>query len=125
MPQPVKLSDELVEDARVASDATERSIAGQVEFWARLGRALEPALRGDQVIALKRRGDQRSLRDLLESVSTAEGRARLDTVLAARPFPHFEAGEHGSGNVIKIDADGTRTVGRFEGRVFVAQTRAR
>ena len=38
MSQPVKLSDALVLDARLAGEAVERSIAGQVEFWARLGR---------------------------------------------------------------------------------------
>ena len=44
MSQPVKLSDALVLDARLAGQALERSIAGQVEFWARLGRAIEPLL---------------------------------------------------------------------------------
>ena len=40
MSQPVKLSESLVLDARLAGDAVERSIAGQVEFWARLGLSL-------------------------------------------------------------------------------------
>ena len=39
MSQPVKLSDSLVLDARLASEVVERSIAGQIEFWARVGRA--------------------------------------------------------------------------------------
>jgi hypothetical protein len=38
MSQPVKLSDALVLDARLAGEVQERSIAGQVEFWAKLGR---------------------------------------------------------------------------------------
>ena len=37
----VKLSDALVLDARLASEVLERSIAGQVEFCARQGRAIE------------------------------------------------------------------------------------
>ena len=41
MGQPVKLSDALVLDARIAAEAQERSIAGQVEFWAKLGRSVE------------------------------------------------------------------------------------
>ena len=48
MSQPVKISDALVLDARLTGEVTERSIAGQIEFWARLGRAIEPLLRGDQ-----------------------------------------------------------------------------
>ena len=47
MGQPVKLSDTLILDARVVGKAAERSIAGQIEFWARVGRAVEPLLRGD------------------------------------------------------------------------------
>jgi hypothetical protein len=33
MSQPVKLSDALVLDARLAAEVQERSIAGQVEYW--------------------------------------------------------------------------------------------
>jgi hypothetical protein len=47
MSQPVKVSDTLAQDARLMGEAADRSIAGQIEFWARLGRAIEPLLRGD------------------------------------------------------------------------------
>jgi hypothetical protein len=40
MSQPVKLSDSLVLDARITGEVVERSIAGQVEYWAKLGRAV-------------------------------------------------------------------------------------
>lgn len=36
MSQPVKLSDGLVLDARITGEIAERSIAGQIEFWARV-----------------------------------------------------------------------------------------
>src|SRR5687768_11176050 len=52
MSQPVKLSDELVLDARLVGEGLERSIAGQIEFWARLGRAIEPVLQVRQAKAL-------------------------------------------------------------------------
>jgi len=42
MSQPVKISDELILDARLTAEIAERSIAGQIEFWAQLGRAIEP-----------------------------------------------------------------------------------
>ena len=57
MGQPVKLSESLVLDARVTGEVAERSIAGQIEFWAGLGRAVESVLRADKVLALKRRGE--------------------------------------------------------------------
>ena len=33
MSQPVKISDELILDARLTAEFAERSIAGQIEFW--------------------------------------------------------------------------------------------
>ena len=123
MPQPVKLSDDLVMDARVTGDLAQRSIAGQVEFWARLGRAVESLMRADHVLALKRRGDERPLSKCLELAETAEGRELLAAHLAARPFPHFEAAVEQPGVLIKIDEDGTRTAGRFVNRVFVPTAR--
>ena len=54
MPQPVKLSDPLVDAARAAAQDAERSLAGQIEHWARLGRAVESTLSVDAAIRLKR-----------------------------------------------------------------------
>ena len=45
MSQPVKLSDALVLEARMEADAQERSIAGQVEYWAKLGLSITACLR--------------------------------------------------------------------------------
>jgi len=118
MAQPVKLSDDLVLDARLTGEASERSIAGQVEHWARLGRAVEGVLRSGEVLALKRRGDVRPLSAALSSVETAEGTERLRAHLAERPYPHFEVSPDQPGLLVKIDEDGTRTVGRFVNRVF-------
>jgi hypothetical protein len=42
MSQAVHLSDELIDDARTTAARAERSIASQIEFWARIGRAFEP-----------------------------------------------------------------------------------
>ena len=43
MPSAVKLSDEIVAVARKEALVMKRSIAGQVEFWAQLGRSVEAA----------------------------------------------------------------------------------
>jgi hypothetical protein len=119
MSQPVKLSDALVLDARIAGEAQERSIAGQVEFWAGLGRSVELLLDGRQVIALRRGGCAEPLSRALTSVETAEGRRRLQDVLAHRPYPHFEQAPNDPHLLVRIDEDGSRTVGRFVNRIFV------
>jgi hypothetical protein len=118
MGQPVKLSDELVLDARVAGETGERSIAGQIEYWARIGRAIELYLRVPEALKLKRQGDARPLSALLSSVDTAAGRKRLARHLENVPFPHFRPAPGKRGLVVKIDQDGTRTVGRFVNREF-------
>ncbi len=119
MGQPVKLSDSLVLDARLTGEVAARSIAGQIEFWAGLGRSLEPLLRGDVALALKKRGEARPLSECIESVNTSAGQARLKATLLARPFPHFEAAPK-PGLLVKVDEDGKRTLGRFLNRQFKA-----
>lgn len=118
MSQPVKLSDELVLDARVAGAAVERSIAGQVEFWAKLGRAIEPLLQGTQVLALCR--NAKPISECLSDIDSPAGRAQVQAYLQTVPYPHFEAAPGEPGLLIRIDADGTRTKGRFVNRQFEA-----
>ena len=120
MSQPVKLSDELVLDARLTAEAAERSIAGQIEFWAQLGRALEPLLEGTRALALRRAGAVRSLSECLAQVDSEAGRQRVASFLQSRPFPHFEPVPGAPGLLVRIDEDGTRTTGRFIGREFRA-----
>lgn len=118
MGQPVKLSEALVLDARVVGETAERSIASQIEFWARIGRAVESVLRTDSVLRLKQRGEAAPLSDCLRTVDTKAGRARVKAHLADRPFPHFEPAADRPGFIVKIDEDGKRTVGRFVNREF-------
>jgi len=120
MSQPVKLSDDLILDARITSELAERSIAGQIEFWAKLGRAIEPLLSGSQVLALQRAGGAKPLSACLEAVDSPEGRRRVAEHLKAQPFPHYEQAPDRPGMLVRIDADGKRTVGRFVRRKFKA-----
>jgi len=124
MSQPVKVSDTLVLDARLTGEVAERSIAGQIEFWARLGRAIEPLLRGDQALALCRAGDARPLSECLRSVDSLEGRRRVAEHLKTRPYPHYEPADS-PGLLIKIDSDGKRTLGRFVNRQFQTVKKAK
>lgn len=41
MSMAVKLSDSIVSDAQVISKALNRSVAGQIEYWARIGKIAE------------------------------------------------------------------------------------
>ncbi len=119
MGQPVKLMDSLVLDARLAGEVEHRSIAGQIEFWARLGEALEPLLRGLQVMALMRSKSARPLSALLESVDSPSGRRRVADHLKSLPFPRYAPAPGRPGFLVRTQADGSREVGRFIRRRFV------
>jgi hypothetical protein len=59
------------------------------------------------------------LSERLRDIDTPAGHARVAAGLASGPFPHFAAVPGRPGLLIKIDRDGTRTVGRFVNREFV------
>jgi hypothetical protein len=118
MIQPVKLSDALVLDARVAGETFKRSITAQVEYWARLGQAIEPLLEGRQVWKLFRIAAAQPLSACIDSVDTPDGRRRVVEYLKSQPFPQYEPAPDLPGWLVRIEADGTRTVGRFVNRKF-------
>jgi len=118
MSQPVKLSDDLVLDARVIGKIARRSIAAQVEYWAGLGRAIELVLQGRQALALSQAAAARPLSGCLDSVDTPEGRNRLMETLQGRPYPHYEPAPGSPGLLVRVEQDGTRTLGRFVHRKF-------
>ena len=113
MSQPVKLSDSLLLDARLTSELAQRSIAGQIEYWARLGRAVEPMLSGEAALALRRCGDAVPLSQLLSTVDAAEGRKRLAEFLGKQPFPHYEPAPNEPGLLLRIEEDGEQAIGKF------------
>lgn len=120
MSQPVKLSDAIVLDARVTGGITERSIAGQIEYWANIGRAIERLLQGAQALALCRTAAATPLSSCLEEVDDPQGRRRVKDFLKSQPYPHYEPAPHGKGLLMRIEADGTRLIGRFINRKFQA-----
>jgi hypothetical protein len=124
MSQPVKLSDALVLDARLTGEVFQRSIAGQIEFWARLGRSVEELLNGRQVLNLAKEKAATPLSELVETIGTPEGERRLANYLRTLPFPHYEAHPTEAGLLIRTEENGMRTVGRFLNRQFVVDNRA-
>jgi len=120
MSQPIEISDELVLEASIAAKVQERSIAEQVEFWASLGKTVDQVLLKGGPKEHHRSEPPRPLSELVASVDTAEGRARAKAYFASLPFPHFEGYPGDSRTLVRIEEDGTRTVGRFVDREFVS-----
>jgi hypothetical protein len=118
MGRTVRLSDGLVQDARLVGEVAERSIAGQIEYWAQLGRAVASLIDGESALRHKRgRGGKRPSA-CLRTRSRKEAIAEFAEYMNARPFPRYHPVLGRPGYLLKIDADGSRTLGRVVNRSF-------
>ena len=124
----VKLSDALVKVARKEAAAAERPITAQIEHWARLGQSVEAALRHEDALAVTASEGKLAVafpvpatRDavyqLLRTVASADHAQLGKTLRRGRTV--YESDPSGSGAIIRIAPDGTRTRGRLEKRAFV------
>jgi ParD-like antitoxin of type II bacterial toxin-antitoxin system len=125
MPQPVKLPDALIGEARDAARREHRSLAGQIEHWAELGRALEADLRGGELRAALDRADR--------PVAGASDGVRVAAVFVnalsdasrdafARELAHrtiYGSDPAFPGWLVRFEPDGTCTPGRLVNREFV------
>jgi hypothetical protein len=125
----IKISSILADQARAAATDADRSLTGQVEHWARLGRALEPLLSPRAIAVLKKSGGELAVLDdeteraqllaVLEALHTKPPFAETARYLAEQKSPLYEVDPADSEGVIRVDPDGSRTPGRFVNRVFV------
>jgi len=129
MGMPVKLSDDLVTLARAEAEAANRSIASQVEHWARVGRAVERALQHADTLALKsgvpleeafpQEAKREAILATLEHVANSADRGTALERAGVGNKPVYGSDPRFPGLVVRIDPDGTRVPGRFENRQFV------
>jgi hypothetical protein len=125
MGMPVKLSDELVESARQEAASTDRSITGQIEHWAKIGRSVETVLRHEDIQALKRAPAdatltvpaRRAVKAVLAGLVTNNAKGTLASRLKAGRVV-YQSDPKGSGLTERIEANGTRTLGRLVNRRF-------
>ncbi len=95
----------------------DRSIAGQVEFWANVGEAVEKVANRRQIERLQSRAAM-PLSEIVDTINKPAGRARLQAYLDSRPFPRFSAHPELARTFIREDADGGRVMGRFKSGKF-------
>jgi len=126
MPQPVKLSDLLIDAARAAAAEADRSLAGQIEHWARLGRSVEGALTLADANAVKNHRGQGSPPPLRAAVLqslrlalSASGHPYLGAALVSSAGARYGTDPAFPGLVLRVGSDGQRTPGKLEGRRFV------
>jgi hypothetical protein len=120
MGRTVKLSDALVLDARLKAKTEKRSIVGQIEYWANLGRAIDGILQGSAALAPRESGVMQSVSSCLKSADSEEGRQRVSDFLESQSYPQYQPSPTNPRLLVRISASGKRTVGRFVNRKFVA-----
>lgn len=127
MGMPVKISDILLTAARQEAKGAHRSITGQIEHWASIGRATEMLMSHRELIGIK------SLNDVFPSSPRREEIHRLLTHLVEKPHdrkqahalilragtPVYETDPAHPGQIIQVSSDGTRKPGRLKNRRFV------
>ncbi len=72
----------------------------------------------DQRPALCKAGQAKPLSARLKAVDSPEGRKRLAEHLKSLPYPHYEPAPGSAGLLVRIEANGKRTRGRFVSRRF-------
>jgi hypothetical protein len=132
MPSPVKVSDRLLALAREEAHGTHRSATAQIEHWATLGRAVEVMVAYRDVLLLKRAGlavpmptfvPREEVHDLLARFVDDRDRKKVKARIRATGTPLYTADPEHPDMIVEIQANGTRTPGRLEGRRFVPARR--
>ncbi len=124
----IKVSDSLASEARAAAADSDRSLTGQIEHWARIGKAVEPMFTAPVIGSLKKcGGDLAAIEEEQERALVLEALGRLResprfekfaAVVRESVGPLYEADPHRPEGIVQVHADGTRIPGRFVNRVF-------
>jgi hypothetical protein len=133
MPQPVKLSDSLVDAARATAADADRSMASQIEHWANLGRVVEEGLRTSTVLAVKSGAvsleqalpagdDGAAILAALTRVMSVDARATVAQKFKGKV--RYGTDPAFPGCVVRLEPDGRRTPGHLVGREFQPLTAA-
>ena len=119
---PIKLSGELVEEARSSAKLFNRSMTGQIEHWAAIGRAIESQLTGDALVSLLERmggtmkigraveaGQRQEIATVLTEFlgQTGDEGAWLREI-SARGVPLYGSEPGEAGTITRLNPDGSR-----------------
>jgi len=117
---PVRLSSNLATHAREVAGISDRSVTEQVEHWARLGQVVEANVSSTTVSRLKALSYDEKLPALIAAADSPGARAvTVATVRARAKGPIYGVASDDPDVIVRHDADGTTTRGRFADGAFV------
>ncbi|OIP33061.1 MAG: hypothetical protein AUK27_11480 [Deltaproteobacteria bacterium CG2_30_66_27] len=135
-PLVVKLSDvDVIRDLKNEAKIADRSMAGQIEHWVKLGKAVEAALGSSEVRAIKEdslalsssAAGEGMLEKILSSVNqlvASTDRTSIKTYIMKAGVPVYQSDPANPKRIIQINPDGSRVSGNVRKGSFVpAETR--
>ena len=126
----IKLSDQVViRGVRNEAQVSDRSMAGQVEHWVKIGQAVEAILGNAEVKVLKEnlpfflkqvsaQSVESKIVSALTQIMLSPDREAVKAKVLAPGVPVYESDPSHPGKVIRIMPDGTRASGRVKDGVF-------
>jgi hypothetical protein len=121
---PLRFDSAFVNEARATAVLMDRSPTAQVEFWAKLGRVAEAVFAHDRIRLLKETGRVQDLDTLLAKVDTPEGRELAKAEIARHCTPIYGTDPAHPGLIVQKLPDGSKRLGRFVNRQFIAVAEA-
>ncbi len=127
----VKLSDrEVIRVVKHEAKISDRSMAGQVEHWVKIGRAVEAILGSAEVKTIKEnlrhfvrqataKGVESKIVAAVTRVMMTRDREAVKARIVASGVPVYQADPSRPGRVVRIMPDGSRDSGRIRDGVFV------
>ena len=124
----IKIGAEFGVEAKKAAAAADRSLAGQMEHWAKLGRAAERILPTTLAGILKQTGAnaeespelRRAVLDAVNSFAQTP-RGQLRDQMGLSQMTVYEEDPLSPGRLIQISPDGNRVLGKIIGNRFVPE----
>jgi hypothetical protein len=116
---PIRLSSNLAAHAREVAGISDRSMTEQVEHWARLGQVVEANVTSTTVSKLKALSYDEKLPGLIAAADTPGARAATAVAVRERAKgPLYGVATDDPNVIVRHDADGTITRGRFVDGAF-------
>lgn len=127
-PSPVRLQQDLMLAASTAGQRQHRSAAEQIEYWASLGRSVSKAVNPDNLLEVTAglseikvvpiRVPPINPDDVFATVERDRCSGQLQGVISASSV-RYQASSEYPGQLERINADGSSTVGQFSMGAFI------
>jgi len=130
MSTPLRVNDDLFQEAEVEGSLLNRSTAKQVEFWAKLGKQVAHSVTPADILALMQGIAEIHIQipasqpvnpeDVFAAVDKASATKKLGQQITRNTI-YYEASKSNPGLLDRVKPDGSRCAGHFSGGSFLPE----